>query len=117
MPSECSARHAGVEPATYGSGVRRHPKPLRGLLPTRPLRDRAVELLRKAHEVGEVPRADVEALARDWLALVGAEAALQVLTSSTHEATRIVAFLALVVELTEKAVQSVEGTEAKGDAR
>jgi hypothetical protein len=56
-------------------------------------------------------------VARDWLALVGADAALHVLTSSTHEAARVVAFLARVVELTEVALEPVEGTEAKGGAR
>ena len=73
-------------------------------------------MLRQGSEAGEVPRADVEALARDWLALVGAEAALHVLTSGTHEAARIVAFLARVVELTGVA-ESAEVGDAEGGAR
>jgi hypothetical protein len=84
--------------------------------PLRPLRDRAVELLRAAHEDGEIPSAEAEALARDWLAFTGADAALQVLTSSAHEAARIIAFLARILELTE-AADAADTTAAEGGAR
>jgi hypothetical protein len=73
-------------------------------------------LLRAAHETGEIPRADAEALARDWLAFVGADAALQVLTSGTHEASRIIAFLERILELTEAATATDKGS-AEGGAR
>jgi hypothetical protein len=35
IPVSLLARHAGVEPATYGSGERRYLKQLRGLIPQR----------------------------------------------------------------------------------
>jgi hypothetical protein len=68
---------------------------------SRPLRDRALALLRQADETGAIPRADVEAVAREWIAVVGADAALRVLTSGTHEAADVVAFLSRIVDVTE----------------
>jgi hypothetical protein len=58
-------------------------------------------LLQQADETGEIPRAEVEAVAREWLAVVGADAALRVLTSGTHEAADVVALLSRIVDVTE----------------
>jgi hypothetical protein len=72
-------------------------------------------LLQQADETGEIPRAEVEAVAREWLAVVGADAALRALTSGTHEAADVVAFLSRIVDVTEpEDVANVNDAEEGG---
>jgi hypothetical protein len=80
----------------------------------RPLRDRALALLQQADETGEVPRADVEAVAREWLAAVAADGALRVLTSGTHEAADVVGFLSRILDLTESDDSGAEDAQGGG---
>jgi hypothetical protein len=56
--------------------------------PSRTLRERAESILRRAAGGEALPRDEVEALAREWLAAVGAKAALDVLTGGDVKAGR-----------------------------
>ena len=65
------------------------------------LRGRAEALLVEAVQTGCVDRVVAEGLARDWLAAVGAHAALQVLTGGRFEARA-------VVEVCEKILAAID---------
>ena len=66
---------------------------------------------------GEVPRADAEALARDWLAAVGAGIALRVLTGDAYEAARFVELCSHVLDVTDQLADEPDASGAEGGAR
>jgi hypothetical protein len=80
----------GIEPWTYGL---KEPSTNEELREVASERDRVVTLaesvLRQATE-GAVAREDAEKLAREWLAITGADLAMQVLMGGAHEAARLV---------------------------
>ncbi len=98
----------GIEPWTYGL---KEPSTNEELREVTSDRDRVVTLaesvLQQATE-GSVAREDAEALAREWLAITGADLAMQVLLGGTHEATRLVELCGYVLRTLGGRLEAVQ---------
>jgi hypothetical protein len=73
-----------------------------------------LQVLRLAAAQGAVPREEAEALARDWLALTGADVAMRVLTGGTHEAAQLVELCSFVLRTLGVSAEPERASEGGG---